>query len=217
MKYEFLGPVYRHFPEEKFAIDFASGSYVRMSTLEDCRKYEDADKGDAGEGSYSYSHTNISSTDPNFSEISNRLDIHVDPNLKGIVTLVGCGAQSKIENAYVLCLTTRILEKDLHEKFGKYVVQIPNIHMFTHMLCVAMSKVVSGFEAFSRPVQYRSREFRDTEIGPEHIGFIKPINPYSRQKEYRIIFHCEDNHVYEPFGLKVPELWKAVNLIKSTD
>ena len=56
---DFTRPLFRCFDREEYANAFATGE-IRLSTLTRCREYENAERGDSGEGTLTYFSGNIS-------------------------------------------------------------------------------------------------------------------------------------------------------------
>ncbi|VVN71006.1 hypothetical protein PS718_00427 [Pseudomonas fluorescens] len=203
-KYQFAGPIFRHFPKEEYALDFSIIGKIRVSTLKVCREYEDHEQGDSGEGTLHYSHDPVTSHDPNWQEVARRLGMKIGAFDKGSIT--GCEKHTVIPNAYVLCLSYIQFDEELCGKFGKHCVQIKDLLFFGNLVYDALVEKFGGVSGRSAKVRYRDRAYRNLEQEPKEIAFIKPEHPFAKQVEYRMVFWCDPGHVYEPFFLDVPEV-----------
>ncbi|WVV46861.1 hypothetical protein THH46_16325 [Pseudomonas sp. NA13] len=205
MKLKFSGPLYRHVTQEKHAQDFISGKYIRLSTFESCRKYELSEQGDPEEGFSIYSHSPIASSHPDFNTISTNLGIVIKDSRLNVV-MAGNERVDVIPDAYVLCMSYRMFDERLASKFGNYCISIADIFEFSSMFAEALRSIVPLKTVTAGPVEYRQRRFKDFEIGPRFSAYTKPADPFSIQREFRIVAVCEEGHKYEPFGLQIPNL-----------
>src|SRR4051812_31281980 len=77
--------VYRFFQEEQHADALVDG-LVWLSTLEECRRYEDPARGDRDEGTLTYNTGTITADgdDPTLQLVSQRCGIHIGPGCTNI-------------------------------------------------------------------------------------------------------------------------------------
>jgi hypothetical protein len=116
--------LYRYFDEAKYADAMVNG-FLRISTLERCRVYEDAHQGDANEGTQSYLSGSIKggSEDTAFVEMAKRSGIRIGPGCSDI-SIIDCSNHTTIPNAYVLSTTMERNDNLFRESFGQFCVEI---------------------------------------------------------------------------------------------
>jgi len=198
--------VYRFFPKKSQADALTSGK-VWISTLERCRAYEDPEQGDPEEAHevYNSGHAVGGSDNPEFVEVARRSGIHIGPGCNNI-TLSNCTNVTSLPNAYVLCTTTQFSPDNLSETFGKHCVEIADPKKFFIAVSKRLESVVSYREAAAGPVIYRDRSYTGLERPPGPIGFVKPKDKYSKQKEYRFLWIPDTLKGIKPFLLDCPEI-----------
>ena len=197
----FKGPVYRHIPDKNFADKFVTGESIWVSTFQACRNYEDAEKGDAGEGTMLHRIGDISSDDAGFQSVADNLGI---VNRAGRMRIKNGNGFFRAHDAYVVCFSHRVFEDDLKQKFGKYAVRVADIDEFAFRLAIEMRKVVPVIRHGVGAVVYADRSYKDYDTPPGDIHFVKPTVPFKVQDEYRLVLICEPGHVYEPMAVSVP-------------
>ena len=206
-------PVYRFFKEKIHAEALCNGK-VWLSTLETCRAYEDPLQGDPGEGRHTYSVNYISggSSDASFVEMSSRLGILIAKGCSGVVIENGSSSHS-ISDAYVLCTTKEFNPSKLNSTFGNFCVEISNPSVFFEQVSEELNKVIPLKSAKMGAVIYDKREFTGLEQVPGPIGFVKPKDIYSEQKEFRFLWETKEHTVIKPFELYCPSIAGFCKLI----
>ncbi|WP_323150743.1 hypothetical protein [Pseudomonas glycinae] len=182
-------PVYRFFDEEWQAEDFSNGK-IFISTINKCRGYEDALRGDKGEAIKSYTISNAfgASSDPHIQHMSNNAGVGVG-NFKR-VSLSNITRIERLPDAYVLCTTVGFSDQELGKTFGAYCVKITNVQSFFNALTKRINSQVCRVRGMHGPIIYRERHYEDLESYPYEIGFVKPPDKYKDQKEYRFLWHA---------------------------
>lgn len=199
-------PIYRFFPEEWQAESLCKGN-VWMSTLETCRQYEDPLQGDPEEATHTYNSGHIfgGSDDPAFVEMAARSGVYIGPGCSGI-TISSCKNIQRISDAYVLCTTKEFSPQNLSNTFGNYCVKISNPTEFFKLISIALHKKRKIREGSMGLVQYKDRDYTGLQPPPGPIGFVKPSDKYSPQKEFRLLWIPEDFESINPFLLECPEV-----------
>lgn len=203
--------IFRFLSNENYADQFAMGN-IRISTLETCRRYEDPLQGDAGEGSSVYrggTYKNVNGDHPGFFKDAARSGLHFDgdPSQFKNISVSGVTRNFRINDALVLCTTAHFDPSTLSGTFGKYVVEINDVHGFFKDLTQALVDRYPILHFYAGPVNYRSREFHSNQK-PIHEGFIKPIYPYAPQQEFRMLWTVRPSTNLTPGNISVPELAK---------
>lgn len=202
--------VYRFFSEAWQADAFAQGD-IFLSTLERCRAYEDAEQGDKDEGLETYYVDHISGDSDNiqFVEQAQRLGIFVGEGNTNI-TFENMSSTTIIPDAYVLCTATDF-SPALQKKFGPYCVEITNPRYFFILLSVSLNAESAIWEAASGKIKYADRKYINDNLPNGNIGFVKPLDPYHYQKEFRFLWVMHPEVQLQPFVLKCP---KVMNLCR---
>ena len=190
--------LFRYFDVEEHAESFATG-HTYISTIEKCRKTEDAIRGDAGEGTLRYVSGTITgkASSPTVQEIGRRIGIRIDDG-EAQVWLSANERVSATPDAYVLCLSSACNER-LMEKFGPYVVEIETLRFFEKLTYALSMRYELEPEAPLREVTYASRIYAHLDSPPRDIGFIKPDH-FREESEVRCIWiprnHTPVPHVF---------------------
>jgi hypothetical protein len=183
-------PLYRFFREEKHADDLRLGS-VWISTLETCRRHEDPQQGDQGEGihQYSISHVQGGSGDKEFERMAAQAGIHL---------AVGAGAQNvtirehvsvnRLIDAYVICTTEQFDPAKLSPTFGEHCVRISSALRFFQAVNQRLLPFIDCKEAVLAPITYSDRHYADRQTPPGLLGFVKPSDMYADQQEVRAMW-----------------------------
>lgn len=198
--------VFRYFDEAWKADALAAGD-VWVSTLGECRKYENSAQGDREEAHETYNSGYIrgNGDNPALVEIGRRCGIEIGPGCQNI-TLSNNTRITSIPDAYVLCTTRGFVDGRLTEDFGQYCVEITNPMLFFQcvssklMSDIAMSSVAAG------EVIYSDRYYRGLQKPPGPIGFVKPADQYASQNEFRFLWVPRSTNDLSPFLLPVPEV-----------
>jgi len=198
--------IYRFFQEEWQADALALGE-VWLSTLETCRAYENPEQGDAEEAheTYNSGHAVGGGNDPELVEVARRSGIHIGPGV-GNITISNNTRKSILPDAYVLCATTEFRPEKLNETFGRYCVEITNPRQFFITVSEVLEGTVSIGKAAAGKVIYKDRFYTGMENPPGPIGFVKPPDLYTSQKEFRLLWILRETKGLTPFLLKCPQV-----------
>jgi len=202
----YRGSVYRFFKEEEHANALARGD-IYLSTLDNCRAYEDAEQGDPEEAYETYlsGHLVGGSDNDKFVEQAQRASIHIGEGCRDI-QIINCSSTRTLPDAYVLCTTTEFSPENLNEKFGKYCVEIKDPRKFFVAVSKKLNSISTIREAATREIIYRDRNYTGLDQPPGPIGFVKPSVPYEKQKEFRFLWIMENMGELNPPLLKCPEI-----------
>jgi hypothetical protein len=196
--------IYRFFAEAHHAEALLLGN-VWISTLSSCRNYEDPKQGDPEEAHETYysGYAVGGSDDPRFVEVANRSGIKIGSNCIDI-QISNCRRRTSIPDAYVLCTTTDYSPEKFSGTFGSNCVKITNIKRFFIAISNEIKKSNAIREFCAGKVIYKQRSYCEMECPPGKIGFVKPYDLYSEQKEFRFLWIPEKTDKLQPFLLKCP-------------
>lgn len=209
--------VYRFFQEKDHADALVEGK-VWLSTLTKCRGYEDQFQGDSGEGTMHYQSGTISgsSHDKDFVEMARHANIGVGNDNKNI-QIIDCSADHIIPDAFVICTTEHFSPDNIGEKFGKYCVEISNPKLFFELVTENIKKYQKMYQGAWGRIIYKERKFSGRDKIPGPMGFVKPPDKYSDQREVRFIWTIQGSPLLlEPFGLNIPEVKHLCRRIDNT-
>ncbi|EPX2739172.1 MULTISPECIES: hypothetical protein [Klebsiella] len=196
--------LYRFFDEATHAESFIKG-FVKVSTLETCRNYEDPEQGDNGEGIHIYhiEHYNPEIDIEHKMAFNARSPVIIGRNSKNC-TVSNISRLIKIPDAYVLCTTHEFNPELFKEGFGKYCVRINDPLNFMKRVAQAMNDTYGIRACTHGYVDYSSRIINLHE-NDKPLGFVKPEDPYAPQKEFRFI--------WDPITLPIfPSILKCIDL-----
>jgi hypothetical protein len=201
--------IYRFFHEERYADALVDG-FVWLSTLEECRRYEDSARGDREEGTLTYNTGTITADgdDPTLQLISQRCGIHIGPGCTNI-TLWFFSKFRKIPDAWLLCTTEAYAPENM-AAFGKYCVEITSVATFFDRLTSAIRREVQIREGAHGAVRYTSRTYRFDEPEPGALGFVKPPDVFAKQREYRMVWLPLGSDPVSPRGWNVNDIRSLV-------
>ena len=207
-------PIYRFFPEKWQAEALCNGE-VWISTLETCRQFEDPNQGDAEEAIHTYNSGHIfgGSNDPAFVEMASRSGVHIGEGCSNI-TISGCTNVQKLPNSFVLCTTTSYKPNELSGTFGNYCVQISNPKEFFKQTSKALNLRTTIKEGAQGKVIYSDRVYTGLQQIPGPIGFVKPIDKYATQEEYRFLWIPMLSDDIQPFLLHCPEVAELCTMVE---
>ena len=178
---------------------------IWISTLESCRKAEEPDRGDPGEGTLTY-HSGVITghgTDPRLQATAQRLRVSIGQEAEDI-TFEDCTSEISIPDAFVLCLTERF-EPDAMEGIGKFAVEITDPRTFFRRVTAELRQQRPIRNWSYRAVTYTSRTYRELEPAPRAgVSFIKPPDPYAKQQEVRGVWQTYTMQDCQPFLLNCP-------------
>lgn len=200
----YRGSVYRFFKEEEHANALARGD-IYLSTLDNCRAYEDAEQGDPEEAYETYLSGHLVGSSDELNEQAQRLGFYTSGFCENI-EITNCSSTRKLTDAYVLCTTTEFSPENLNEKFGKYCVEIKDPRKFFVAVSKKLNSISTIREAATRKIIYRDRNYIGLDQPPGPIGFVKPSVPYEKQKEFRFLWIMETMGELNPPLLKCPEI-----------
>ncbi|HAX9712205.1 TPA: hypothetical protein JS563_000741 [Serratia marcescens] len=193
----YTGEVYRFFDKEEYANALCNGD-IRISTLDICRKYENAEQGDAGEGSWTQEIKNlvVDGGDPRNGALR-YAGIYVHPS--AVATSIGYArADISLADAYLICTTKKYDPTVFKESFGEYCVKISDAQRFAAIIGKAISELHDGMDitALYNDVTYlEKRTGMNYSVPNTHIGFIKPEHPYKEQNEFRFLWLPKDRNM----------------------
>lgn len=198
--------IYRFFSEEWQADSLACGD-VWLSTLKQCRTYENPEQGDPEEAHeiYNSGHAVGGSNDLELVEQARRSGIFIGPGCSNI-TINNNTRVTSISDAFVLCTTINFSPEKLNDTFGKYCVEITNPMEFFVSISESLNTQYTIKEAAAGRVIYKDRNYSGMEIPPGPIGFVKPPDLYANQEEFRFLWLPEDSAELKPFLMKCPNI-----------
>lgn len=198
--------VYRFFKEESHADALCRGD-VWISTLNECRKYEDPLQGDPEEAVHTYTSGFISGngSDKDVVTTASRLGIFIGEGATNI-TIGGGIHVSTIHDAFVLCTTREFSPKKLSNTFGNYCVEILSPREFFCEVTASLREIVQLKQSRMGAVIYRNREYSRLEAPPGPLGFVKPHDKYAPQKEIRFLWEYEGEEEIAPLLIKCPNV-----------
>ncbi|SMP68422.1 hypothetical protein SAMN02744783_02948 [Serratia sp. CC22-02] len=213
----YTGKVYRFFDKEEYANEFCQGK-IRISTLNACRDYENAEQGDKGEATWKHSISLVNDYEPSKKQIEalRWAGVRVDPESRGN-SFADITARRRLDDAYILC-TTKYFDPDIFsDSFGKYCVEISNAHKFCVLVTEQIARIHKNtrIQALYDDVHYLDREGTDLNVPKVNIGFIKPAIPYAVQKEFRFLWlFLDQNPVLNKLDIQCKELSKLCTRVK---
>lgn len=199
------GPIYRFFRLGEHANALCKG-HVWLSTLEECRRYEDAEQGDAEEAHHTY-HSGFlrgDGTDDEFVQLAQRAGVQIGPGSADNIVW-GNTRTEMLSDAFVLCTTTEFTPEKMAASFGTACVRIDKPRRFLDRVTLALRRQHRIREAMLGQVAYKDRSFRSTEPPPGLLGFVKPAYPYGSQNEVRFLWTSHTRSI-RPFLLDVPSV-----------
>lgn len=204
---DFERPLFRCFGKEHHANVFANGS-IRLSTLIQCREYEDAERGDRGEGTLTYFSGNClgDGSDADIQLVAARMGIEIGPDPANLDISQNVTRWS-MPDGYVLC-TTEVLNEEILAAFGPYCVEIASPWHFFRGLHAAIERQMGISGCQGDRVVYKERILHGTEpwAGPPTVCFQKPLR-YRSQREVRgIWFPLNDVVRLDPIVIPCPEV-----------
>lgn len=186
-KAEFPSILYRYFKEEEHADQFVNRS-IRIGTLEQYRRCEQAGRGDGGEGVKVYNSGYVAGdgTDERLQTISRRAGIYIHPSCKAVT--ISNNTKVEKSNAYVLCMTHKYSKTEFVTEFGKYCVEITNPIMLFIEISVRLQELIGQCRCYAGSVIYKDRDYKHLEQDPGPVSFIKPKNLFEYQAEFRLLW-----------------------------
>lgn len=179
--------VFRYFDRLDHAEAMLSGD-IFVSTLEYCRNCEGV-RADSGEAEQSYSQGLIEGGGANADvvEAGRRLGVHIENSPNARIKFRNNRARSRLPDAFVLC-TSLIDDPEAMKGFGPYCVAIREPALFMDYVTRVIRSQIALLRAECDHILYRRRSYRDLEPEPGRLGFVKPVDPYEREREYRFLW-----------------------------
>lgn len=211
-------PLYRLFEEEWQAESLLNGK-IWISTLEQCRNFEDNQQGDKHEGSSIFNFSmNAINRYPTNEERKHALycGIDIGPNCHAFIG--NAKRINQISNGFILCTTNNPLALQKQSNAWKYGVKIDlPPRKFAYLLFISMLR--EGIELSSTFhhgwTKYGSeRNYYSLETEPQRLAFLKP-QEHENQSEYRFFVMATENFKYPEKGILIncPEIIQYLSKI----
>lgn len=206
--------VYRFFSQASHADEMCKGTFL-VSTLEACRGYEDVRRGDKGEGELIYCLSGTGhGSDRNFVEMAARGGFLIDPSCRN-VSFSGVNRVARISDGFVVCTTLSYSPEHMSDHYGKYCVEIHNVRRFAELIDVEINKLGAPVgTGIAGPVRYSARHYAGLSPPPGPIGFVKPKDQYSADKEYRLLWPLQGNAAIKPEIIHIAGLAETCRRIR---
>ncbi len=212
--------VYRLFKEKWQAECFLKGD-IWLSTLEECRNYENSEQGDPNEGKQVHLVSSVSGSpaEPRIQEIARRQGIEIGTSGGGGSISISQNVHTSVhENSYLLC-TSKVYNERLKDVFGQYVVEITDVYEFNSRLSFSLFDQFKIFQGMAGEVQYTKQTYLDLEPIPKREIFLIKDNRYEYQKEFRFVWRAHKPMI-KPFLFSCPSLsylckWVPYNMVTS--
>ncbi|MEZ2724100.1 hypothetical protein ACBQ21_08890 [Pseudomonas putida] len=185
--------IYRFLDDEGYAKDFVNGQ-ILVTTLECCRNYKNAARGDKNEGREVYhldQYVTGNSYDSWFQSAIANTGIVVGEGCYG-VTVGDIRSTNYLSDAYVLPTTIGFSDDSLVSDFGEHCVEIFDVAGFAHALNLAMREQLNTPSGLVGQVTYASQLYRYGESRPGVIGFVKEPKGYEDQEEFRFLWESSN-------------------------
>lgn len=208
---DYEGPVYKFFSQEKYADSLVSGN-VHLGTLNKYRIDEDDEQGDVGEGRQTYLSGNIAggSNDPEFVKQARLSGIGIDEDNGGgfgNLQINNCSNEILMPDAYAFCASTEYSPENMSKAIGQdYCVKIKDPRKFFTAVSKKLNFIFAIREGAMGKVIYSDRHYTGLEQPPGPIGFVKPVFPYGKQKEFRFLWQMQSMDKLNSFQLSCPEI-----------
>lgn len=181
--------IYRYIKEEIYAEKMMKG-YLYISTFQNCRDYEEAERGDKYENYLRYSSGTVSGkpNDPAVKHIAENLGISFGDSSEGDIHISHCVHNIRYKDALVLCTSTDYTSA-MMDKFGKHCIAITNVPLFYKLVSEFLIENYSVYRGIAGSTIYNDRWYSGLEKPPKsHIELMKP-KIYAWQKEFRLVWH----------------------------
>ncbi len=210
-----LGSIFRFFREYDHAVALSKGD-VWISTLEECRAYENASQGDAGEGTMKYAFSGELVIDgfptPEQKRIAALSGIHIGGPGKFVIS--NSTGSHRLPDGLLLCMTENYSPEIFAKDFGEHCVEITDpISFFKHVTIALWERYHITFNDIDR-VRYVGRTYRDFDLPDTHPGFLKPAQGYEHQEEVRMLWLSRHGGAVTPGLISVPEVAQYCRLIE---
>lgn len=196
--------LYRFFQHDWEAECLVAGR-VWVTTLETCRRFEDAERGDAGEGTLQYNSGVVTgdSSDPIVRIVAERVGVRFFASVTSMV-ISGNTRVETLADGYVMC-TTELPSKQLEKTLGPHCVRIDQPFLFFRKITRAIQATVPLRRASIGRITYADRTFDGVSDPPGRIGFVKPSDIYAKQQELRMLWvPVQPREALAPFLVECP-------------
>lgn len=194
--------VYRYMHEEKYINMFAEGK-IKVSTLEACRNYDNQEQGDREEAKETFVVTHMTDQDPNFHKKANKLGMSFEACSN--ITITNCTSINHLPDGFVICTTARRDDDKFSKDFGGFCVKINDVNQFFALISKEIEKQFQLLNADHKRVVYREQNYKDDELPPGKIGFVKRPK-YEWQEEYRFLWLPKEFSQCQTLYLDIPDL-----------
>jgi hypothetical protein len=180
--------IYRFFDDPSHADALVAGR-VWLSTLEWCRRCEEPERGDSGEGTQIYQSGTVSGTgaDPHLQEVARRLGVINSSPDAGRVLIRDVTGVRRLSDAWAFCATLKF-DPEALRSFGPYCVRIDGPEQFFVLVTEALGSTFDVNEGALGSVTYAQREYAGLAAPAGPIGFVKAPDVYAPQREYRMLW-----------------------------
>lgn len=198
--------LYRYMNEPDHVDQFVSGK-IYLSTLDKCRRHENKQQRDAGEGLQTYKFRGSITGDisnPEFAHVAQMGGIDIDETSLG--NRIACHTATRAVDGYVLCMTLGFTQQNLTDDFGKHCAEITNPEEFFKLL---NSELLHRWKTDSGqfgPIIYKQRDFAGFQQPPGRPAFVKPPDQYEDQQEFRFFWPVPRGQFVSPGAFAVPGL-----------
>jgi hypothetical protein len=203
---QFRWPVslYRYFGRPEWADDFVRGR-LKVSTLQECRRHEDATRRDPREGITFERIDNVATNDPaEAAEVLAMMNIRA--NVRGLYAH-GNVVERRLDDAMVLCFSLEYSDQ-LASHMGQYCVEVIRTEAFFRGLTDALAR--HGQVILDGTADRVYYDAHDLNAQNRHLradrapGFTKTPD-FSLEKEYRMLWVPTNPRA--PFLFAAPELY----------
>jgi hypothetical protein len=174
---------------ELYVDDFIAGT-IFTTTLGECRRYEDPERGDPVEGMQLYNQGRVSTRDDPEEYVramGARLGIEFEGELPNDAVFENNSILRITPDSWVLCTTLRD-DPTAMAGFAKACVEIRAPVEFYRRMTKAILKEVPVSRADCGPIRYAGLVYRDLDPAPGIPGFVKRPDQYAHQREYRFLW-----------------------------
>lgn len=198
--------LYRYMNDPDHVDQFVSGK-IYLSTLDKCRRHENKQQRDVGEGMQTYNSGAPITGDisnPEFAYVAAMSGIEMDETCKNNTITNNTVVRST--DGYVLCMTSGFAEEKLTDDFGKHCAEINNPEAFFLLLNAELLRRWQTGQGQFGPIVYKQRHFTGTQQAPGRPAFVKPPDQYEDQQEFRFFWPGPRGQFVSPGPFTAPGL-----------
>ncbi len=169
-------PLYRFFKSKERAKTFLEGK-IWVSTLQECRNYEDAQQGDKGEGTSFFTtsiHTNGGRLTTPQLEAAMHGGVYIHPDNIGI-TINSIEYHREIDNGYLLCTTSDpklLMQQSLEWQYGVELL-LPADELHCILTNAFQRQGINIAHCKHGWADYKTkRSYSNYKEAPEHLAFV---------------------------------------------